>query len=117
MKIGIIGGSGYTGGELLRLLLRHPNAEIVTVTSEANVGKKLSSVHPNLRGVTDMKFASRKDLDSYDLLFVCTPHGVSMNHMPEYLEKATKVIPIAVKMRLLEMNLIWIRWAWVIPCS
>lgn len=100
MRVGIIGGSGYTGGELLRLLFRHPNVEVSIVTSERNARKRIASIHPNLRGITDLKFSSQDELENYDILFICTPHGVSMNYMPEYLEKTEKVIDLSGDFRL-----------------
>jgi LysW-gamma-L-alpha-aminoadipyl-6-phosphate/LysW-L-glutamyl-5-phosphate reductase len=100
INIGIIGGSGYTGGELLRILLRHPNVNIETITSERYAGKKVSLVNPNLRNVTDLRFSSREDLSIYDLLFICTPHGVSMKNMLSYLERAKRVIDLSGDHRL-----------------
>jgi len=100
INVGIIGGSGYTGGELLRLLLRHSNVQVEIVTSERYAGKRISLTHPNLRDVTDLRFSSRKDLGNYDLLFICTPHGVSMKNMPEYLERSKRVIDLSGDFRL-----------------
>lgn len=100
MNVGIIGGSGYTGGELLRLLLCHPEVEISTVTSEKHKGEKLSSIHPNLRGVTDLRFSSVGELRSYDMLFCAMPHGESMKKMPTFLEQGTKIIDLSSDFRL-----------------
>ena len=74
IKIGIIGGAGYTGGELLRVLLRHPNAQISFVHSTSNAGELLSKVHTDLIGETDLKFASELNQD-IDVLFLCVGHG------------------------------------------
>lgn len=74
VKIGIIGGAGYTGGELLRVLLRHPNAEITFVHSTSNAGELVSKVHADLVGDTDLKFASALD-QSIEVLFLCVGHG------------------------------------------
>lgn len=104
MKVSIIGGSGYTGGELIRLLLRHPEIEINQVTSQRFCGKKLSIVHPNFRKVTDMKFSSNDNIESCDFLFTATPHGYSMNHMSEFLEIGTKVIDLSSDFRLRNPN-------------
>lgn len=100
MKVSIIGGSGYTGGELIRLLLMHPKAEINQVTSKRFGGKRLSSVHPNFRKVTDLKFSSNVNVESCDILFAATPHGYSMNHIKDFLEIGTKVIDLSSDFRL-----------------
>jgi N-acetyl-gamma-glutamyl-phosphate/LysW-gamma-L-alpha-aminoadipyl-6-phosphate reductase len=97
----IVGGSGYTGGELIRLLLGHPEANLVSVTSESNAGKALHRVHPNLRKVTDMKFISVSNTGDCDVIFTALPHGVSMQHVPELLEKAGEaVIDLSADFRL-----------------
>lgn len=75
IKIGIIGGAGYTAGELIRLLINHPDAEIVFVNSSSNAGNKLTDVHGGLYGETDMMFTGNLPLDEIDLLFFCTAHG------------------------------------------
>lgn len=77
MKIGIIGGAGYTAGELIRLLINHPEAEIVFVHSESNAGNRISDVHTGLLGETDLTFSADYDLNSVDLLFLCSGHGQS----------------------------------------
>lgn len=100
MNVGIVGGSGYTGGELIRLLLKHPEVEISTVTSESYEGKPVKRVHPNLRGVTDLRFSGRDGLGSYDLLFSALPHGVSMERMPEFMDHAPRIIDLSGDFRL-----------------
>src|SRR5947208_4664311 len=99
MKIAIVGGSGYTGGEILRLLLRHPKVEVGQVTSDSMAGKPVSRAHPNLRKVTDLVFTPHADLDSCDLLFLAMPHGRSMVRMPEFLVRAGKVIDLSADFR------------------
>lgn len=103
MKVGIIGSSGYVGGELLRLLLFHPKVEVTTVTSDKYSGKYVFAVHPNLRGVTDLKFVSF-DLSSVtencDLVFTATPHGASVDIVPKLLEVGLKVIDMSADFRL-----------------
>lgn len=86
-KVGIIGGAGYTAGELLRLLIHHPEVSIGFVHSESNAGKPLASVHTGLFGDTDMLFSSTHPLDEIDILFLCSAHGHSRafweeNHRP-----------------------------------
>lgn len=100
IKAGIIGGAGYTAGELLRLLVNHPEVEIAWVHSESNAGNLLSDVHEGLVGDTDMKFSSEYDLSSIDCLFMCGAHGKSGafwagNPCPEGL----KVIDLAQDFR------------------
>ena len=103
MKVGIIGGSGYVGGELLRLLLRHPHAEVTTVTSRANAGEYVFRIHPNLRGVTQLKFTpldtSRIGNDC-ELVFTATPHGSSVDLVPKLLENGLRVIDMSADYRL-----------------
>ena len=75
IKCGIIGGAGYTAGELIRLLLNHPDAELTFINSSSNAGNKITDVHGGLYGETDLVFTSELPLDSIDLLFFCTAHG------------------------------------------
>jgi N-acetyl-gamma-glutamyl-phosphate reductase len=82
IKIGIIGGAGYTGGELLRILVFHPNAEIVFVHSKSNAGNPISKVHSDLLGVTDLKFASSMQWD-VEVLFLCVGHGDAVKFLAE----------------------------------
>lgn len=101
IKVGIIGGAGYTAGELIRILLNHPDAEIVFVNSSSNAGNKLSAVHEGLIGETDMVFTDRLPLDTIDVLFFCTAHGdtrkfLEANTLPEGL----KVIDLSMDYRL-----------------
>ncbi|GHT58844.1 N-acetyl-gamma-glutamyl-phosphate reductase [Bacteroidia bacterium] len=77
IKIGIIGGAGYTAGELLRILVHHPEAEIVFVNSASNAGNKLSDVHTDLFGETDLTFTDTLPLNDIDALFLCSAHGDS----------------------------------------
>lgn len=91
MKIGIIGGAGYTAGELLRLLLNHPEAEIVFIHSTSNAGAPVTDVHEGLIGETDLRFSENYDLNAIDVLFLCQGHGFSKkfweeNAMPEGLK-------------------------------
>jgi N-acetyl-gamma-glutamyl-phosphate/LysW-gamma-L-alpha-aminoadipyl-6-phosphate reductase len=100
IKVSIVGGSGYTGGELLRLLLFHPNVEIAEVTSESYTGKFVHKVHPNLRKATALKFVSSSELNPCDLLFLCLPHNSSQNHIDRFKQLASKIIDLSADFRL-----------------
>lgn len=76
LNVSVIGGSGYAGGELVRLLLSHPEVNLKQVTSERNAGKFIRTTHPNLRKRTEMKFVASADLEPCDVLFLALPHGV-----------------------------------------
>lgn len=102
LRVSIIGGSGYTGGELLRLLLFHPGAEIKQITSERNAGKLVTKLHPNLRSVTKLKFSSVEELESCDLLFLCLPHGHAMQKIDLFKSLAGKIIDLSGDFRLRE---------------
>lgn len=103
MRIGIIGGSGYVGSELLRLLLMHPQVEVTMVTSRQSAGEFIFNVHPNLRGLTQLKFVPQ-DMDELqkncDLVFTATPHGGSVTLVPKLLEAGLKVIDMSADFRL-----------------
>jgi len=100
MKVSIVGGSGYTGGELLRLLVRHPKVEVAQVTSDSLAGKPLSRAHPNLRKVTDLTFTPHAELEETDFLFLAMPHGRAMERMPDFLRRAAKVVDLSADFRL-----------------
>ncbi len=103
VRVGIIGGSGYVGGELLRLLISHEQAEVTTITSRKYAGEFVFGVHPNLRGATELKFIP---LDhSYitkncDLVFTAMPHGASVSLVPKLLEVGLRVIDMGADFRL-----------------
>ena len=103
MRVGIVGGSGYAGGELLRLLLLHPGAELSLVTSRRFAGEHLHTVHPNLRGATDLRFSSAETpeiIDKCDLVFMATPHGVSRDMAPPLLGAGLRLIDLSADYRL-----------------
>jgi LysW-gamma-L-alpha-aminoadipyl-6-phosphate/LysW-L-glutamyl-5-phosphate reductase len=103
MRIGIIGGSGYVGSELLRLLLMHPQVEVTMVTSRQQAGEFVFNVHPNLRGITQLKFVPQDMAElqkNCDLVFTATPHGGSQNLVPKLLEAGLKVIDMSADFRL-----------------
>lgn len=96
---GIVGASGFTGGEALRLLLGHPYIDVVQATSRQYERKTIGSVHPNLRGST-LRFENPAELASVDVLFTCTPHGVSMERIDEFFEAADTVVDLSADFRL-----------------
>ncbi len=100
VKIGIIGGAGYTGGELLRVLLRHPNAEITFVHSTSNAGELVSKVHADLVGDTDLKFASALD-QAIEVLFLCVGHGDAKNFLEaNAIQSNVKIIDLSQDFRI-----------------
>ncbi len=101
IRIGILGGAGYTGGELVRLLLNHPQAEIVFVNSESNAGNLLSDVHEGLIGDTDMRFTGEMPFDRVDVLFFCFGHGKSRQFLSEHkIPGGVRIIDLAQDFRL-----------------
>ena len=100
LNVAVVGGSGYAGGEAVRLLLDHPYANLTQVTSERFAGKFVRSVHPNLRKRTDLKFVALENLQPVDVLFVALPHGVAMGKMTSLREKAKVVIDLSADFRL-----------------
>jgi N-acetyl-gamma-glutamyl-phosphate/LysW-gamma-L-alpha-aminoadipyl-6-phosphate reductase len=103
LRIGIVGGTGYVGSELLRLLLLHPQAEVTTVTSRQSAGEFVFNVHPNLRGLTQLKFVPLDIAElqkNCDLVFTATPHGGAVNLVPKLLEAGLKVIDMSADFRL-----------------
>lgn len=104
IKIGILGGAGYTAGELIRLLLNHPQAEIVFVNSESNAGNLLTDVHEGLYGDTDMRFTSEMPFDDVDVLFFCFGHGKSEAFLKEHdIPGHVKIVDLAQDFRLTEV--------------
>lgn len=103
MDIGIIGGSGYTGGELLRLLAQHPHANVAAVTSRSRKGQKVSDTHTHLRKIYDIKFEDltpEETASRCDIVFTAVPHGTAMQIVPSLLEAGVKVIDLSADYRL-----------------
>ncbi len=111
MKVGIVGGTGYTGVELLRLLVMHPEVELTAVTSRSEAGQQVHSLYPNLRRHLDLPFSepSSETLSSCDLVFFATPNGVAMKMVPELLDKGVKVIDLAADFRIKDIPT-WEQW-------
>ena len=95
----VVGGSGFTGGELLRLLAGHPEFEVVQATSRSKENKTVGHSHPNLRDL-DLRFSDPADLDSVDVLFAATPHGVSMEQIDQFQDAAGTVVDLSADFRL-----------------
>lgn len=92
--VSIIGGSGYGGGELLRLLLGHPNVEIKQVTSRSHLGEYVYQVHPNLRKQTQLKFSDPVTLEPVDVLFLAQPHGQAQHNIGQYAMLAPRSLTL-----------------------
>ena len=102
MKVSILGGSGYAGGELLRILLAHPSTELGTVTSQRYAGEPLHLAHPNLRGMTHLEFqeANTDKIVDSDYVFTALPHGLSVKKIPELLDSGMRVVDLSADYRL-----------------
>jgi len=100
--VGIVGGTGYTGVELLRLLLRHPNVQVNVLTSRTEDGRRVDDMFPSLRGHTELKYSDLNidELKKCDVVFFATPHGVAMQHAQQLLAANSKVIDLAADFRL-----------------
>ncbi|WP_436925545.1 N-acetyl-gamma-glutamyl-phosphate reductase [Halosimplex amylolyticum] len=95
----VVGGSGFTGGELLRLLAGHPEFEVAQATSRSKENKTVGHAHPNLRDL-DLRFSSPEELESVDVLFAATPHGVSMEQIDAFQDAADTVVDLSADFRL-----------------
>jgi len=111
IKIGIVGGTGYTGVELLRLLATHPQAEVIQITSRAEAGRPVSDLYGNLRGHFDLAFSEPDpvQLAACDLVFFATPNGTAMKTVPALLAAGTRVIDLAADFRLQDPA-VWEQW-------
>jgi N-acetyl-gamma-glutamyl-phosphate reductase len=111
LKIGIVGGTGYTGVELLRLLAQHPRAELAVITSRKEAGMPVADMFPNLRGRVALKFTepSREALSACDVVFFATPNGVAMNEARALYDAGVRVIDIAADFRIKDIA-VWEQW-------
>jgi LysW-gamma-L-alpha-aminoadipyl-6-phosphate/LysW-L-glutamyl-5-phosphate reductase len=109
LRVSIVGASGYTGGELLRLLLFHPGVEIAQVTSESHAGEFIHQQHPNLRKRTQLQFVSRAALQPCDVLFLALPHGEAQKNIDHYLSLAPRLVDLSADFRLRDAAL-YKRW-------
>lgn len=111
IEVGIVGGTGYTGAELLRLLLRHPGARVTVITSRGEAGTAVADLFPHLRGECDLVFSEPdpRALAGCDLVFFATPNGTAMRQVPELLAQGVRVVDLAADFRLRD-PLVWESW-------
>lgn len=111
IKVGIVGGTGYTGVELLRLLSQHPQAQLTTITSRKEAGMPVADMFPNLRGRVHLKFEdpATAPLHACDIVFFATPNGIAMTQTRELLEAGVKVVDLAADFRLTDVAS-WEKW-------
>jgi N-acetyl-gamma-glutamyl-phosphate reductase len=111
IKVGVVGGTGYTGVELLRLLAQHPHVELKVVTSRSDSGMPVAQMFPNLRGYVNLAFTepSMETLTQCDIVFFATPNGTAMQSVPKLLENGVKVIDLAADFRLKNPQT-WEQW-------
>ncbi|MDC1528409.1 N-acetyl-gamma-glutamyl-phosphate reductase [Gammaproteobacteria bacterium] len=111
IKAGIVGATGYTGQELLRLLIKHPQVSLQAVTSRGEAGKPVASLFPNLRGYLDLNFVAPEPalLKSCDVVFFATPNGTAMTMVPDLLESGVKVVDLSADFRIKDAAL-WSQW-------
>lgn len=111
IRVGIVGGTGYTGVELLRLLAGHPDVEIAVITSRQAAGEAVTGLFPNLRGVLELNFSRPDDgsLEKCDVVFFATPHAAAMHQVPALLAAGVKVIDLSADFRIKDAAL-WAQW-------
>lgn len=111
IKVGIVGGTGYTGVELLRLLARHPQVELRAITSRKEAGMPVADMFPNLRGRVELAFSTPEDagLESCDVVFFATPNGVAMQQVRALLDAGVRVIDLAADFRIKDIA-VWEHW-------
>ena len=111
IKIGIVGGTGYTGVELLRIFARHPEAQLAAITSRKETGMPVAEMFPSLRGSVDLKFSDPKEagLAKCDVVFFATPNGIAMTEAQALLSAGVKVIDLAADFRIKDIA-IWEKW-------
>jgi len=111
IKVGIVGGTGYTGVELLRLLTRHPQVELKAITSRKEAGMPVADMFPNLRGRVKLAFSTPEDagLENCDVVFFATPNGVAMQQTRALLDDGVKVIDLAADFRIKDVA-VWEQW-------
>jgi N-acetyl-gamma-glutamyl-phosphate reductase len=111
IKVGIVGGTGYTGIELLRLLARHPESELVAITSRKEAGTPVAEVFPSLRGIVDLPYSdpAKVDLRRCDVVFFATPNTVAMGEAKALVEAGVRVVDLSADFRIRDMA-VWEKW-------
>ena len=111
IKVGIVGGTGYTGVELLRLLAQHPSVELAAITSRGEAGTPVADMFPSLRRAVSLKFSDPKEapLDSCDVVFFATPNGIAMQQAAGLLDAGVRVIDLAADFRIKDIG-VWEKW-------
>jgi N-acetyl-gamma-glutamyl-phosphate reductase len=111
IKVGIVGGTGYTGVELLRLLVPHPNVDVIALTSRTECGRSVSELYPNLRGHCDLAFSdpSGPEIGDCDIVFFATPHNVAMQSVPDMIGAGQRVVDLSADFRLRDASQ-WSTW-------
>jgi N-acetyl-gamma-glutamyl-phosphate/LysW-gamma-L-alpha-aminoadipyl-6-phosphate reductase len=109
LRASIIGGSGYVGGELLRLLLCHPAADVAQITSERLAGKPVTAAHPNLRGRTQLQFVPASKVEPCDVLFLALPHGEAARKIEQFAQLAPRIVDCSADFRLRDIDA-YARW-------
>lgn len=111
LAVGIVGGTGYTGVELLRLLVQHPNVRLRAITSRSEAGMPVADMFSNLRGWTDLKFVepAAAALDQCDVVFFATPNGIAMKDTPALVKAGVRVVDVAADFRIKDIA-VWEKW-------
>ena len=111
IKVGIVGGTGYTGVELLRLLALHPQVKLQVITSRADAGTSVSQMFPSLRGFVDLVFTHPDEahLEQCDAVFFATPNGIAMQQTRALLDKGVRVVDLAADFRIKDVA-VWEKW-------
>ena len=111
IRVGVVGGTGYTGVELLRLLLRHPGVTVSFITSRGEAERRLDNLFPSLLGACDLAFTdpAEADYSACDLVFFATPHNVAMRNVPALIEQGIQVVDLSADFRLRDVG-VWERW-------
>lgn len=111
IKVGIVGGTGYTGVELLRILAVHPEVKVSCITSRSEAGVPVADIYPNLRGHFDLAYSEPDSgvLSACDLVFFATPHGVAMRMIPELMAAGVRVVDLSADFRLKDLT-VWSQW-------
>jgi len=111
IKVGIVGGTGYTGVELLRLLTSHPEVELIAITSRSEAGMRVDDMFPSLRGHVDLCFTepTEEELGQCDLIFFATPNGVAMRTVPALLDRGVRIVDLSADYRIKDIPT-WEKW-------